>query len=142
MKIDDLKLEIEKDSVIEETKLDSESLNISRLHAKYNRYYADEMMRLKSYQYDYYSTKKERMEYYLGKADDEVYIKEPLDYKVLKTDVDVYLNADEVLQDAQYKVDVQKLKVDMIENFVKSLTNRGFNIKTALDFMKFKNGEY
>jgi hypothetical protein len=37
-------------------------------------------------------------------------------------------------------VNTQKLKVETIENFLRTLNNRGYAIKTALDFMRFKAG--
>ena len=86
--------------------------------------------------------KKAATHYYLGKAPDEENQKKPTNIKVLKTDIDLYLDADEELQALAKKVNTQKLKVETIENFLRTLNNRGYAIKTALDFRKFAAGEY
>ena len=78
--------------------------------------------------------------YYLGKAPDEEYQKKPTNIKVLKTDIDLYIDSDEELQALAKKVNTQKLKVETIENFLRTLNNRGYAIKTALDSMRFKAG--
>ena len=96
------------------------------------------MKNLKGAQFEYFKMKKIRTEYYLGKASDEAYQKEPLDHKVLKTDLDLYINPDDVLNRLEGIMASQKMKVEMLEKFTSSLYGRGFNIKTALDFLKFK----
>ena len=142
MTLNELLEQIEIDSKIGHNRLDFEALSIPSLHAKYYRLFAEEARILKSLQADFAMEKKAATHYYLGKAPDEEYQKKPTNIKVLKTDIDLYLDADEELQALAKKVNTQKLKVETIENFLRTLNNRGYAIKTALDFMKFKAGEY
>ncbi len=140
MKIGDITKLIEEDSHIDKDNLALESLRIPYLQAKYYKIFIDEFKILKGLNIEYGKLKKERTLYYLGKADDDVYINEPLDHKVMKTEVDVYLNGDDKLATLEGKMTLQKAKVDMVEAFIKSLNNRGFQIKNAIDWLKFQAG--
>lgn len=142
MTLNELLEQIEIDSKIDQNRLDFEALSIPSLHAKYYRIFLEEARILKGLQIDFAMEKKAATHYYLGKAPDEEYQKKPSNIKVLKTDIDLYLDADEDLQALAKKLNTQKLKVEAIENFLRTLNNRGYAIKTALDFMKFKAGEY
>lgn len=142
MKLDEILEEIAKDSEIDQNKIDKEALAIASLQAKYYKIFAAEMLAYKAASLEYETVLKDRAEYYLGKADDEVYSKSPLDKKVLKSDLDMYLYSDDQVQNAKWKMDSLKVKVDTLESFIKSLTNRGFNLKTAVEYQKFKAGVY
>ena len=52
----------------------------------------------------------------------------------------MYMDADPDLQSIQDKIAIQKEKVDFVDSIIKSLTNRGFQLKSAVDFMKFQHG--
>ncbi|ASD50382.1 UvsY-like recombination mediator [Acidovorax phage ACP17] len=142
MKTSEIQEMIAADSVLDENRLDFESLRIPQLHSKYYRLFMDEARTLKEMNFAYAKMKKEKTEYYLGKAPEEVYKEKPLDMKVLKTDLDLYMNGDMELHEMETKMQLQKLKTEMLEKFITTLNQRGFSIKTALDFMKFKAGEY
>lgn len=142
MKLSEIEDLIAGDSELDENRLDFESLRIPLLHSKYYRIFMDEMRVLKEIQFQLAVQKKKKTEYYLGRAPDEEYREKPLDLKILKTDLDLYLAADEDLGRLERDSAMQKLKVEMLEKFISSLNQRGFSIKTALDFKKFKAGEY
>lgn len=140
MKISELKDMMEQDSVIDNSNLDRAVLNIPYLHGKWYGFFIDESRLYRSFLSEYKRLKREKMEYYLGKAPDDAYEARPLDLKILKQDLDFYMESDEELISMEERLNTQKLKVEMIESFVKSLNNRGYNIKCAIDFIKFKNG--
>lgn len=142
MKTSEIQDMIAEDSELDNDRLDFESLRIPSLHAKYYRIFMDEAATLKSMSFELARMKREKMEYYLGKAPEEIYKDKPLDMKVLKTDLPMYMDGDSELHDMELKVQRQKLKTEMVEKFISTLNQRGFGIKTALDFMKFKAGEY
>ena len=101
MKLDEILEEIAKDSEIDQNKIDKEALAIASLQAKYYKIFAAEMLAYKAASLEYETVLKDRAEYYLGKADDEVYSKSPLDKKVLKSDLDMYLYSDDQVQNAK-----------------------------------------
>lgn len=140
MKLDEIQSEIEVDSRVDNNKLDTESLRIPMLHSKYYNIFMAELRVLKGVESEYRRLKKERHQYYLGQAADEVYKQEPLQLKVLRQDLDLYLDADPVLSDLKNKYEMQKAKTELLEAFIKTLNTRNFLIKNAIEFMRFKNG--
>ena len=140
MKLSELIEMIQEDSLLDYAALDAESLKIPYLHGKWYPIFIEEAKLHKRISNEYKALKKEKMEYYLGRCEDKVYEEKPLQLKVMRSDLDVYMDADPELAALDDKMDTQKRKVEMLESFLKSLNNRGFNIKSAIDFMKFKNG--
>ena len=54
---------------------------------------------------DLYNTKRELWEYYTGKTDASVYAQKPFNFKLLRQDVDQYIQSDERYIKAKQKVD-------------------------------------
>ena len=140
MKLADIEQEIQQDSKIDHADLDRESLKIPILHAKYYRIFMEEIKILKGLEREFRVLKLEKIQYYTGKADEEVYKAAPLDLKVLKTEVDLYLDADPDLSQKRMNLEFQQAKVNMLESFIKNLSFRNNTIKNAIDFIRFKNG--
>ncbi len=140
MKLADIEQEIQQDSKIDHADLDRESLKIPILHAKYYRIFMEEIKILKGLEREFRVLKLEKIQYYTGKADEEVYKAAPLDLKVLKTEVDLYLDADPDLSQKRMNLEFQQAKVNMLESFIKNLSFRNNTIRNAIDFIRFKNG--
>ena len=104
MTLDEIQAQADKDLVIDDTELDTESLKTPILHNKYLQYYNKFNLLLKKSQWEERTLNREKWEYYTGKSDPSVYKEKPFDLKVLKADVHIYINADEDLQKIQAKV--------------------------------------
>lgn len=131
------------DSEIDRTELAVESLKIPKLHSKYYNLFIQERLILKKLESEYKQMYRVKFEYYNGiLSEDELqeYNLQPFALKVLKTDLPIYIESDKDLQTIQAKISVQKEKIDFLESIIKSLTNRGFQIKSAIDFIKFQHG--
>jgi hypothetical protein len=74
------------------------------------------------------------------KADASVYAQKPFDLKILKTDIDKYLNADEEIQRLTQKVEYLTTVIDFLDRTLRQITNRTFAIKNAIDWRKFTSG--
>ena len=83
---------------------------------------------------------REKWEYYTGKADPSVYQERPFNLKILKQDVDKYLKADDDLIKLEQKVTYVQSVVDYLDRTIKIISNRGFQIKNAIDWRKFTSG--
>ena len=140
MKLEDIQAAIEQDSKINDAKLDQESLKIPELHSKYYNIFMDELRRMKLLESEYSRLKKDRVEYYLGLAQEDVYRAEPLHRKVMRQDLDLYLESDTKLADLKLRASMQRSKVELLEAFIKTLNNRNFLIKNAIDFRRFQHG--
>ena len=89
---------------------------------------------------DYSQVKRQKWEYYTGKADASVYAEKPFDLKVLRTDVDKYIESDEEMIKAKQKVEYLQAVVDYLDKTLRQITNRTFTIKNAIDWRKFTSG--
>jgi hypothetical protein len=131
------------DLPIDNEKLDIESLHIPQLHGKYLNIYQDEKICLYGIKLEYKKLKKLKWEYYTGKLDQEKLKElgwEQFDLKILRQDVDLYLEADDDLIALEKKLIIQEEKVDYLQSILKALNNRQFHIRDAISWRKFING--
>jgi hypothetical protein len=131
----------EKDSKIDIDNLHVESLNISTLHAKYFDLYNSIILLKKKAEQQRKNIRHERYEYYSGKADPEVYQEDPFPKKIRDKDtMQKYLDADEKLININLKIDYYETLINYIESILKQVTNRTYQIKNAIEFIKFQAG--
>ena len=87
--------------------------------------------------------KRVKWEYYTGKMTEEELDRrgwEPFDLKILKQDLDLYLDSDDDLCLMLDKMVLAKEKVGYVESFIKELNNRHWKIRNAIEWKKFTNG--
>ena len=89
---------------------------------------------------EFNTMKREKWEYYTGKADASVYQEKPFDLKILKSDVHIYMDSDEELQRADQKEVYLKQVVNYLEQVLRSINTRNFIIKNAIEWKKFTSG--
>ena len=83
----------------------------------------------------------ERYEYFSGKADPEVYINNPFPKKIRdKETMQKYLDADTKLSEVSLKIEYYEVMLRFIEEILKQITNRTYQIKNAIEFMRFSSG--
>ena len=140
MTLEELQDLADKELKINDTELDLESLKTPQLHNKYMKHLTKFKLMLSKAEGDYNTLKKDKWEYYTGKAPAEVYAEKPFDLKILKTDIDKYLDADVELQRSKQKVDYLETVVDFLDRTIRTISNRGFTIKNAIDCRKFTSG--
>ena len=142
MKIENIKDMLEKDRSIDHTQLDTESLKIPEQAVKYQQMAHDEALRLRFLEKEYNVARYNRWMYYMGKADPDVYDKEPFDHKVLKSDLNVFLDSDLILNEIQDRIVAQTEKLKLVVEAGKVMQNKSFNIKNALEHQKFMGGAF
>lgn len=143
MKLEEIQSLWEEDSQIDRTELGEESLKISRLHNKYFKIFSNERLSLRKLEMDYKSLYKLKYQYYQGILSDEEYKEhgwEPFQLKVLKQDIPVYIEGDADIININLRIGLQSEKVSFVESIIKSLTNRGYQIKNVIEWEKFKVG--
>ena len=140
MTFDELQALAEKDLKINDTELDIESLKTPALHNKWMKFHNQYVNLLKKSEQDLARLTRDKWEYYTGKADPSVYQERPFNLKILKQDVDKYLKADDELIKLEQKVTYVQSVVDYLDRTVKIISNRGFQIKNAIDWRKFTSG--
>ena len=78
--------------------------------------------------------------FYTGKADAEVYKENPFDLKVLKNDLNTFMEADEDIQTQQLKIAYFETVINYLEGVLKQINNRTYHIKNALEHRRFEAG--
>ena len=140
MNLDELKLQVQNDLKVDDEHLDTESLKNQEIKAKYLDIKSKYELLLFKAKGDYKRIYRDKWEYYGGKADAKVYVSKPFDIKVLKTDLSVYITSDEEVIDAENKIGYLETVVDYIKGVIKSVDNRGWDIKNAIEWKKFEAG--
>ena len=140
MTLEELQQSVNKDFKLDDTELDAESIKIPLSHNKYLQHFNKFSLLLKKSEYDHKTMLRDKWEYYTGKADPSVYQVKPFNLKILKQDVDKYLKSDDELIKLEQKVTYVHSVVDYLDRTVKIISNRGFQIKNAIDWRKFTSG--
>ena len=111
-----------KDAEIDRDNLHDESLNIPSLHAKYFELYNTIFLLRKKAEQQKKNTRHERYEYYSGKADPDVYVKDPFPKKIRDKDtMNKYLDADERLSNVSMKIEYYDVMLRYIEENLKKI---------------------
>lgn len=140
MTLEELQDQASKDLAIDDTQLDIESLSTPTLHSKYLKIYSTYALMLKKEESDYSKLHVRRWLFYTGKADPEEYQKENFDLKVLRQDVDKFIDADDSIIKQRQKIEYLKQICKFCEDTLKQINNRGFQIKNAIDWRRFTEG--
>ena len=140
MNLDEIQSLWDVDSKLAADNLHTESTRIPELHAKYYRILNRILILKKSEENKFKILKKEKWQYYTGKADPEVYVETPFDHKVLRQDVDKYMDADLDLIKLLSKVDYYQVMISYLDSILKNINNRTYQIKNAIEWQKFIRG--
>ena len=131
----------QKDSVIDPDNLHDESLKIPQLHCKYYTLYNTITLLREKAKTSYSKIKLERYNFYTGKAEPEVYVEEPFPYKVREKDaIQRHLEADEKLTTLDLKIRYYDATLKFLEEIIKTVSNRTYQIKNAIEWHKFQTG--
>jgi len=140
MNIDEIQTLWEEDSKIDPDNLHQESLKIPSLHSKYYKIYNNITLLKKMEENKYKILKKEKWLYYSGKAEPDVYKNNPFDHKVLKPDLDKYMDADSDLIKVISKIEYYQIMISYLDGILKTILNRTYQIKNAIEYMRFTAG--
>jgi hypothetical protein len=141
MRFDELSEMVDRDLRIDDTELDVESIKTPQLHNKYLKIYTQLSLSLKKTKDDRKVLYKEKWEYYTGKSSPEIYKENPFDLKILRSDVQMYIDADKEYQEATQKEEYIKMMADYSERILREINNRGFIINNTIKWKQFLHGE-
>ena len=140
MTLEELQLQADKDLKINDSELDLESLKTPQLHNTYMKHLTKFKLMLSKADAELNVIKREKWEYYTGKSDPAVYQLKPFNLKIMRSDVDKYIEADEDYTKAYQKVKYLEVTVDFLDRTIRQISNRTFTIKNAIDWRKFTSG--
>lgn len=143
MNMEIIKQMVETDLRIDGTELGDESIRIPMLHGKFLNIFHDESLVLRKLDADYRMLRKQKWEWYSGKLDEDQ-IKtlgwEPFATRILRQDMELYMDADSDLIRIGSKIDLQKAKVEYLDSVIKGINNRNWVIRNAIEWRKFMSG--
>ena len=140
MDIDEIQTLWKEDSQIDNDNLHGESTRIPTLHTKYYQILNKMILLKKMEETKFKISRKEKWQYYTGKADPEIYIDKPFDYKVLRQDIDKYMDADPDLIKISSKIEYYQVMINFLDSILKTINNRTYQIKNAIEWQKFIRG--
>ena len=131
----------EKDSKIDPDNLHDESLKIPQLHSKYYTLYNTITLLRERAREQYSKVRLERYNYYTGKAPAEVYVEEPFPYKVREKDaIQRHLEADDKMNKVDMKIKYYDIMLKFLEEVIRAVSNRTYQIKNAIEWNEFQAG--
>ena len=131
----------EKDSRIDPDNLHDESLKIPQLHSKYYTVYNTITLLREKAREQFSKVRLERYNYYTGKATAEVYAEEPFPYKVREKDaIQRHLEADDKMNKIDMKIKYYDTMLKFLEEVIRAVSNRTYQIKNAIEWNKFQAG--
>lgn len=142
MKLELIIAEWAKDSKIDPFNLGNEAISIPNLHYKYYQIYLAEKAQYFALESEFKKLKLLKYEFYTQgptKPQHDAW-ELPAIGKILRNDVGMYMDSDDDLINIEQKIKFQKEKIDFVDSIIKSLTNRGFQIKSAIEYERFKMG--
>ena len=140
MTLEELQEQVDKDLKINDTELDLESLKTPQLHNKYLKHYNNFKLLLTRAESDYKILKRVKWEYYTGKSSPDVYKQKPFNLKIMKSDIDKYLESDEELIKAKQKIDYLETVVNYLDRTLKIIGGRDWQIRNSIEWRKFTSG--
>lgn len=144
MKLTDLQDMWSKDCIIDELNLGKESIRTPVLHSKYLNYLSSTKLNLRKAESEYLGMRRKKYKYYRGEMSREELEEENWEQwqgnKPLKNEMDEYLQVDSDLITLQDKVEYFKTVLYQLEQIIRSLNSRTWDIKNAIDYTKFTNG--
>ena len=131
----------QEDCKIDIDNMHEESIKVPQMHSKYHEILNNLILLRTKAQKIQKSVRHERYEYYSGKADPEVYEREPFPKKVRDKDALIrYMDADDRVSDANLKVEYYDVMINYTESILKQISNRTYQIKNSIEWHKFQAG--
>ena len=143
MKLEDIRAAVEKDIAIDKTELGDESANIPQLHNKYLNMFHDERLMLQKLTANYKMLRKTKWEWMTGKLSQEQLEQlgwEPFQTRIMRQDLQLYMDADPQLNETESRIALQQEKVDYLESVLKGISQRHWVIRNAIEWRKFTQG--
>jgi len=143
LKLEDIQELWHRDREIDYTELGTESIRIPLIHDKYLKIFTDERIRLKGVEFELSKIVRTKTEYYSGKMSQEELERRGWEQylgRLLKNEIANYIESDDDVIKLKQQLVVLQEKVSYLDSVIRMINNRGFQIKNALDWLKFTNG--
>jgi hypothetical protein len=144
MKLTEIQDEWGRDAPIDELNLGKEATRVPILHAKYLSILGKSKLQLRKAESSYYSTRSQKYRYYRGEMTveelGELGWNQYQGNKPLKNEMEEFLQCDPLLIEWQDRVEYHKTVIYTLEQIIRSINSRTWDIKSGIEWSKFTNG--
>lgn len=127
----------------DQTKIAASSLNLPKLHNKYLRIRAVERIALKDLQDEHTVLVANKKDWMMGTMPQDDLRRlgwNPYLKTLLRSQLDEAISADSDVLKLEKKITIQNEKVDVLDNILKMIVNRSFQLNVAVSHIKFLAG--
>ena len=118
------------------------ALDIPFCHNKYLNHYTDISQIKTSLEFEVRKLVREKREYYGGEADAKIYAEKPFGNSIKTSEkMKVYLESDQEIINLEAKIKYLDQMLYWLDQVMKQISNRGFQVKSAIEWEKFINGQ-
>lgn len=129
------------DAPILEYNIANASLETHKLHHKYWKMLSHERIRKQKKKAELSMLRKLKSEYYTGTLDINT-MKEkgwkPFRLKILKSELQFYMDSDEELIQFDFSLAIMTEKVELLDSIVKSIMTRNFTISNHINYIRYR----
>ena len=144
MKLSEIQTQWEQDAPIDETNLGREASRVPTLHAKYLTLLSKAKLNFRKTESDYYNARRKKYKYFRGEMTRQELEDEGWEQfqgnKPLKNEMDEFLQCDEHLILLLDKLEYHKTVIYTLEQIIRSINSRTWDIKSGIEWTKFTNG--
>ena len=144
MKLSELTEEWTKDAPINETNLGQEAARVPLLHAKYISHLSKVKLQLRKAESEYLNTRRLKYKYFRGEMTqqelEDAGWSQFQGNKPLKNEMDELLQCDQDLIELQDKHEYFKTVIYTLEQIIRSINSRTWDVKSSIEWTKFTNG--
>ncbi len=144
MKLNEIQTMWAEDCKIDQTNLGRAAARVPELHAKYLNMLTSVKLQYRKAEADYLRLRKLKMRYYKGELSkqelDELGWDQFLQNRPLKNEMDEVLNTDSDIIQINDKLEYIRTVLYQLEQILKSINSRTWDVKSAIEWYKFTNG--
>lgn len=141
MKIEEILDQSEKDLKLDLSDLGRESIRTPEIFHKYMKEYTQMKKKYNQLQNLKRTILKDLFLYYSGKGDaNTIKRKGDFDYKILKSDIQIFLDADEEMQEVLTKLNEVEESLESLQKILDQVKDRTWTIKNIVAYMQYTSG--
>jgi hypothetical protein len=144
MKLQEIQDMWSEDCKIDQTNLGRSAARVPELHAKYLNMMSSVRLQYRKTETEYLRIRKLKGRYYRGELSKEELIElgweQYLNSRPLKNEMDDVMNSDDDMIRLIDKMEYLKTVMYQLEQIIKSINSRTWDIKSAIEWYKFTNG--
>ena len=144
MKLQEIQTMWEQDCKVDQTNLGRAAARVPELHAKYLNMMTSVRLQYRKAEADYLRLRKLKYRYYRGELSKEELTElgweQYLNNKPLKNEMDEFMASDDDIIQSTDKMEYIKTILFQLEQILKSINSRTWDVKSAIEWYKFTNG--